>query len=119
MTTKIGIKKFENGAWWLTTENGEEYQITSINNHCTEKLKSIYKEGGPAYITLEPITEYHSNEYRAKISRVPKPGWRDDDVACLVENQTGNLNPNAARDIAAATKRMKELGITLAENNKI
>ncbi|MXV74902.1 hypothetical protein F4Z99_11555 [Candidatus Poribacteria bacterium] len=110
---KIQIKHFENGAWWFTCEDGQEYRVTSINQNCTECLEKLHKEnGGNGYMTLEKITEYYSNEYRCKVSRVPDAGWRDEDVYCLVTNETGNLNPNAERDIAQA-KRV----INLIQNN--
>ena len=58
-------------------------------------------------MTLEKITEYHSDEYRCKVSLVADAGWRDEDVYCLVTNETGNLNPNAARDIARGGESVK------------
>lgn len=109
---QIAIRKFQNGAWWLTDADGEEFNVSSINNHCKRKLQAIHEEhNGQAYMTLEKITEYHSDEYRCKISSVADQDWRDDDVYCLVTNETGNLNPNAERDIAAATARLKSMGI--------
>ena len=89
------IKRFSNGAWWFTRADGEEYRITSINDHCMQKLQALYEQNeGRAYMTLEKITEYVSDEYRCKVSRVVSDaGWRDEDVYCLVTNETGNLNP--------------------------
>lgn len=108
---EIQIKRFSNGAWWFTTTEGQEYRITSINNHCTQKLQALYEENnGQAYMTLEKITEYHSRDYRCKVSRVSTAeGWLADDVYCLVSNETGNLNPNAERDIAQADKILEKL----------
>lgn len=107
---QVQIKRFSNGAWWLRTTDGQEYRVSSINNHCTQKLQALHKQNeGRAYITLEKITEYHSDEYRCKVSGVSSQGWRDDDVYCLVTNETGNLNPNAERDIAQADEILKLL----------
>ena len=108
---QITINQFSNGAWWLTCEDGQEYRITSINNHCTQKLQALHDNDSKAYMTLEKITEYHSNDYRCKVSSVDTAGWRDDDVYCLVTNETGNLNPNAERDIAEAEELLKKLRI--------
>ena len=109
---QITIKRFSNGAWWLTCEDGQEYRVTSINNHCTQKLQALHKvNDGKAYMTLEKITEYHSDAYRCKVSRVDAAGWRDEDVYCQVTNETGNLNPNAERDIARAEEILRLLGI--------
>ena len=109
----IKIRKFDNGAWWVTTQEGQEYMITSINKNCTQKLLKIYKENeaneAKAFITLEKITQYPSDEYRAKISRIADSGWQDEDVYCQVSNETGNLNPNADIDIAAAKRRIEQL----------
>ena len=106
--TQITIQWFSNGAWWLTNADGQEFRVSSINNHCTQKLKAIHTENnGRAYMTLEKITEYPSDAYRCKVSRVADEGWRDDDVYCLVTNETGNLNPNAERDIAQADEILK------------
>ena len=107
---QITIKQFSNGAWWLTRADGQEFRVSSINRHCTQKLKAIHTENnGHAFMTLEKITEYRSDEYRCKVSRVADEGWRDDDVYCLVTNETRNLNPNAARDIAKADEILKLL----------
>lgn len=109
---QITIKQFSNGALWLTCEDGQEYRISSINDHCTQKLQALHKEHeGRAYMTLEKITEYHSDAYRCKVSRVADAGWRDDDVYCQVVNETGNLNPNAERDIAQAQELLRKLRI--------
>lgn len=109
---QVQIKRFSNGAWWLIDADGQEFRVSSINNHCTQKLQALYTENeGQAYITLEKITEYHSDEYRCKVSRVSDQGWRDDDVYCLVTNETGNLNPNAERDIAQANEILAKLRI--------
>ena len=109
---QIQIKRFSNGAWWFMCADEQEFRVSSINNHCTQKLQALYKENdGRAYITLEKITEYTSDAYRCKVSRVADAGWRDDDVYCLVTNETGNLNPNAARDIAQADEILKLLRI--------
>lgn len=109
---EIRVERFDNGAWWFTTKAGQEYRVASINDHCTEKLENILeKGGGTAYMTLEAITEYHSDESRCKISITDASGWNDDDVYCLVTNETGNRNPNAKQDIAAATHRMRQMGI--------
>lgn len=110
---EIQIKRFSNGAWWFTTTDGQEYRITSINNHCTQKLQALHTENDKrAYMTLEKITEYHSDNYRCKVSRVSTAqGWLDDDVYCLVTNETGNLNPNAERDIARANEILAKLQI--------
>ena len=111
---QVKLERFDNGAWWLTTQSKQEYRVDSINQHCTEKLEQILKNGkGTAYITLEQITEYHSEASRCKISLTADPGWNDDDVYCLVTNETGNRNPNAKQDIAAATERMRQMGINL------
>ena len=107
---KAEILSFDNGAWWLKTENGQEYNVSSVNEHCTEKLRKL-KENGTVYITLEKINEYHSQEYRCKVSATDATGWNDEDAYCLVTNETGNLNPNAASDIAAAKRNMALLGI--------
>lgn len=110
---QVQIKRFSNGAWWLTDADGQDYRISSINNHCKQKLQALYEENeGRAYITLEKITEYPSDEYRCKVSGVSSQGWRDDDVYCLVPNETGNLNPSAERDIARAEAILKSLGIS-------
>lgn len=108
---QVEIKRFSNGAWWFTTTDGQEYRITSINNHCTQKLQALYEANDRrAYMTLEKITEYHSRDYRCKVSRVSTAmGWLDDDVYCLVTNETGNLNPNAERDIAEANAILAKL----------
>ena len=98
---KVKIKSFQNGAWWFTTEDGQEYAVSSINENskkCLEALRDNNK--GNTYITLERITQYASDEYRCKVSAVPDSGWRDEDAFCLVTNETGNLNPNAEQDIA-------------------
>lgn len=109
---QIQIRRFSNGAWWFMRADGQEYRITSINDHCTQKLQALYDQNeGRAYMTLEKITEYHSDEYRCKVSLVSCAGWRDEDVYCLVTNETGNLNPNAERDIAQAEEVLKSLGI--------
>ena len=109
---EIKVERFNNGAWWFTTKAGQEYRVASINHYCTEKLENILEKGkGKAYITLEAITEYNSNESRCKISLTDASGWNDDDVYCLVTNETGNRNPNAKRDIATATQRMLQMGI--------
>jgi len=109
---QVEIKRFSNGAWWLLSD-GQEYRISSINNHCLQKLQALYEvDEGRAYMTLEKITEYPSDDYRCKVSGVSCEGWRDDDVYCLVTNETGNLNPNAERDIARADAVLKLLGIS-------
>ena len=108
---QIQIRRFSNGAWWFMRADGQEFRVSSINQHCTRKLQAIHTENdGRAYMTLEKITEYPSDAYRCKVSRVVSDeGWRDDDVYCLVTNETGNLNPTAERDIAAADARLKVL----------
>jgi len=107
---EIQIKHFDNGAWCFTLKNGGQYQVSSINQFCTEKLQKLNeKNEGKAYITLEPITEYYSHEYRCKVSAIPDTGWHDNDVYCLVTNETGNLNPNAEQDITAATETLKTI----------
>ena len=109
---QIQINRFSNGAWWFMREDGQEFRISSINDHCTQKLQALYDQNsGRAYMTLEKITEYPSDDYRCKVSLVADTGWRDEDVYCLVTNETGNLNPNAARDIARAEKVLNSLGI--------
>ena len=110
---QIQIKRFSNGAWWFLSADDQEFRVSSINNHSMQKLQALYTENeGQAYITLEKITEYPSDDYRCKVSRVSSQGWRDDDVYCLVTNETGNLNPNAERDIARADAVLKFLGIS-------
>ena len=107
---KVTIKRFSNGAWWFIDADGQEFRVSSINDHCTQKLQTLHTENNKrAYMTLEKITEYPSDAYRCKVSRVTDDGWRDDDVYCLVTNETGNLNPTAERDIAAADARLKVL----------
>ena len=87
---QITIQRFSNGAWWFMCADGEEFRVSSINNHCTQKLEALHEaDSGRAYMTLEKITEYHSDEYRCKVSRVSDEGWRDEDVYCLVTNETG------------------------------
>ena len=109
---QITIRRFSNGAWWLTCADGQEFRVSSINNHCTQKLEAIHTENsGHAYMTLEKITEYASDAYRCKVSSVADQDWRDDDVYCLVTNETGNLNLNAARDIAAANEILRLLRV--------
>ena len=109
---QIQIRRFSNGAWWFVDADGEEFRVSSINNHCTQKLQALYTENNArGYMTLEKITEYHSDEYRCKVSRVADTGWLDDDVYCLVTNETGNMNPNAERDITRADAVLKLLGI--------
>ena len=84
MTPEVTISQ-ENGEWILTTKSGLKYIVTSINEHCTNKLRALHESAKAAFITLEKITEYVSYEYRCKISNSQKPGWQDDDVYCLVE----------------------------------
>lgn len=85
MGQKITISG-QNKAFILTdSRTGERYQVTSVNENCTNKLKKLMeKNDGKAYMTLEPITEYHSDEYRCKVSAVCAPGWQNDDAFCLV-----------------------------------
>ena len=84
MTPEVTISQ-ENGQWMLTTKSGRKYTVTSINEHCTNKLKTLHESAKAAFITLEKITEYVSYEYRCRVSNSSKPGWKDDDVYYLVE----------------------------------
>lgn len=108
---KIKIKKFENDTWWLIRTDGQEFHIECINQHNTDKLQKLYAEKDEAYITLEKTT-YSPDEFRCKISEnIPKHEWDDDNIICIVTNETGNLNPNAKRDIEHAKAVMKLLNI--------
>lgn len=76
----------QNKAWLLTdSESGKRYQVTSVNQNCTDCLEKMARENnGTVYITLEKITQYYSDEYRCKVSAVSTEGWQDDDAFCLV-----------------------------------
>ena len=72
---QITINRFSNGARWFTRADGQEFRISSINKHCTQKLQALYdKNDERAYMTLETITEYHSDDYRCKVSLVSCKG---------------------------------------------
>ena len=83
MTKQARIRRLPSGDWWLDTGK-TVYRVTSINAHCTRKLEVLHDAHNPVYLTLEPITEYVSDEYRTRIH--PSTGdWDDDtDVYCLV-----------------------------------
>ena len=83
MTKQAQIRRLPSGEWRLDTGK-TVYRITSINAHCTRKLEVLHDAHNPVYLTLEPITEYVSDEYRTRIH--PSTGdWDDDrDVYCLV-----------------------------------
>lgn len=83
MTQEARIQHLSTGEWRLNTDKGT-YRVSSINAHCTRKLKVLHDAQEPVYITLEPITEYPSDEYRTRIH--PSIGNWDDarDVYCLV-----------------------------------
>ena len=110
MTKQAQIRRLPSGEWRLDTGK-TVYRITSINAHCTGKLEVLHDAHKPVYMTLEKITEYASDAYRCKVSSVADQDWRDDDVYCLVTNETGNLNINAARDIAAANEILRLLRV--------
>ena len=83
MTQRARIQHLPTGEWRL--DIGETvYCITSINAHCTRKLEVLHDAHTPVYLTLEPITEYVSDEYRTRI-HPSIADWDDKrDVYCLV-----------------------------------
>ena len=83
MTQRARIQHLPTGEWQLDT--GETvYCITSINAHCTRKLEVLHDAHKTVYLTLEPITEYASDEYRTRI-HPSIADWDDErDVYCLV-----------------------------------
>ena len=83
MTQRARIQHLPTGEWRLDT--GEiVYCIMSINAHCTRKLEVLHDAQEPVYLTLEPITEYASDEYRTHIHPSIED-WDDErDVYCLV-----------------------------------
>ena len=83
MTQRARIQHLPTGEWRLDT--GEiVYCITSINAHCTRKLEVLHDAQEPVYFTLEPITEYASDEYRTRIHPSIED-WDDErDVYCLI-----------------------------------
>ena len=83
MTQRARIQHLPTGEWRLDT--GETvYCITSINAHCTRKLEVLHDAHQAVYLTLEPITEYASDEYRTRIHPSIED-WDDArDVYCLV-----------------------------------
>ena len=83
MTQRARIQHLPTGEWRLDT--GEiVYCITSINAHCTRKLEVLHDAHKTVYLTLEPITEYASDEYRTRIHPSIED-WDDErDVYCLV-----------------------------------
>ena len=83
MIQRARIQHLPTGEWRLDT--GETvYCITSINAHCTRKLEVLHDAHKTVYLTLEPITEYASDEYRTRIHPSIED-WDDArDVYCLV-----------------------------------
>ena len=82
MTKQAEIQHLPTGDWWLDT--GETvYRVSSINAHCTRKLQSLHDAHTPVYMTLAPITEYASDEYRTRL-HASTGDWDDSDVYCLV-----------------------------------
>ena len=83
MTQRATIQHLPTGEWRLDTDKGT-YRVSSINDHCTEKLQTLHDAQEPVYLTFERITEYASDEYRTRIH--PSIGnWDDErDVYCLV-----------------------------------
>ena len=83
MTQRARIQHLPTGEWRLDTDKGT-YRVSSINAHCTKKLQSLHDAQEPVYLTLEPITEYASDEYRTRI-HPSVDDWDDKrDVYCLV-----------------------------------
>ena len=83
MTQRARIQHLPTGEWRLDTDE-TVYCITSINAHCTRKLEVLHDAHKPVYLTLEPITEYVSDEYRTRI-HPSIADWDDErDVYCLV-----------------------------------
>ena len=83
MTQRARIQHLPTGEWRLDTDE-TVYCITSINAHCTRKLEVLHDAHKTVYLTLEPITEYASDEYRTRIH--PSIADWDDarDVYCLI-----------------------------------
>ena len=83
MTQRARIQHLPTGEWRL--DIGETvYCITSINAHCTRKLEVLHDAHTPVYLTLEPITEYVSDEYRTRIHPSIADWDAKRDVYCLV-----------------------------------
>ena len=83
MIQRARIQHLPTGEWRLDTDE-TVYCITSINAHCTRKLEVLHDAHKTVYLTLEPITEYASDEYRTRIH--PSIADWDDarDVYCLI-----------------------------------
>lgn len=69
--------------WILETLSWGDFEITSINAHCTAKLEAIYKSHKECHLNFER-TEYAGDEYRAHLSIHGSGQWHDDDVACMI-----------------------------------
>ena len=83
MTQPATIQHLPTGEWRLETDKGT-YRVSSINDHCTEKLQTLHDAQEPVYLTFERITEYASDEYRTRI-HPSIDDWDDKrDVYCLV-----------------------------------
>ena len=83
MTQRARIQHLPTGEWRLDTDKGT-YRVSSINAHCTRKLEVLHDAHKTVYLTLEPITEYVSDEYRTRI-HPSIADWDDKrDVYCLV-----------------------------------
>ena len=100
MIQRARIQHLPTGEWRLDT--GEiVYCITSINAHCTRKLEVLHDAHKTVYLTLEPITEYASDEYRTRI-HPSIADWDDKrDVYCLVSRVpvSGDSTPASQDEI--------------------
>ena len=71
---------------WILNAPGQNFEITSYNKTCDQKLKKILKkQGGACWIEADEITEYDSDEFRAGIwENAYGDTHADNTAACLI-----------------------------------
>lgn len=75
----------KHGEQYRVVTRGAVYEVSSINKFGASKLDAMVENGNTVDLSLEPITEYYSDEYRAGISQ--GGGWDlSRDVACLLRD---------------------------------
>ena len=95
---KARIEK-HNDDWRVIASDGE-FEVSSINDHCKSKLQAMLDAGGVVYVIFETITEYVSDEYRARISPT-NDEWYDEyeDAACLLREYVDDAEVDADADL--------------------
>ena len=98
---KARIEKHDDN-WRVIASDGVSdgvFEVSSINDHCESKLQAMLDAGGEMYVIFETITEYCSDEYRARISPT-NDDWYDEyeDAACLLREYVDDTEVDAEAD---------------------